>query len=216
MRSWDYRYCIVRLELCGNRASRRPTCSTNPSGNRENSCRSRANPKTPSTWPRPPTADNGDKSGFHGVELFEKVASMPWKTAQFGFHGVENRRIRLPWRGTFCDAERNDDSTCRMARLRPRRERKAGGKAVEKTRAEARSRGGGEGGKASTSTVSPKSPPRNLVVCDGRSNGSCTWCCMFVANVSCSEIPNFCKMHIRKFILPKNFNILFDLNFLFG
>ena len=29
--------------------------------------------------------------------------SLPWrgKTAQFGFHGVENRRIRLPWRGTF-------------------------------------------------------------------------------------------------------------------
>ncbi len=46
-------------------------------------------------------ADNGDKSGFHAVELFEKVASMPWKTAQFGFHGVENRRIRLPCRETF-------------------------------------------------------------------------------------------------------------------
>jgi hypothetical protein len=51
---------------------------------------------------------NGDKSGFHVVELFEKVASMPWKTAQFGFHAVENRRIRLPCRGTFCGAIRND------------------------------------------------------------------------------------------------------------
>jgi hypothetical protein len=23
--------------------------------------------------------DNGDKSGFHGVELFENLGSMPWK-----------------------------------------------------------------------------------------------------------------------------------------
>ena len=32
---------------------------------------------------------NGDKSGFHGVELFKKVASMPWKIAEFDFHAVE-------------------------------------------------------------------------------------------------------------------------------
>ena len=32
---------------------------------------------------------NGDKSGFHGVEVFGKVGSMPWK----------NRTIRVPWRG---------------------------------------------------------------------------------------------------------------------
>ena len=32
---------------------------------------------------------NGDKSGFHDVELFEKVGSMPWKNGEFDFHTVE-------------------------------------------------------------------------------------------------------------------------------
>jgi hypothetical protein len=33
--------------------------------------------------------NNGDKSGFHGVEVLEKVGSMPWKTGT----------IWVPWRG---------------------------------------------------------------------------------------------------------------------
>ena len=32
---------------------------------------------------------NGDKSGFHGVELFRNLTSMAWK----------NGTIRVPWRG---------------------------------------------------------------------------------------------------------------------
>ena len=32
---------------------------------------------------------NGDKSGFHGVELLQNLTSMPWK----------NGTIRVPWRG---------------------------------------------------------------------------------------------------------------------
>jgi hypothetical protein len=34
-------------------------------------------------------AGNGDKSEFHAMELFQKVASMPWK----------KRTIGVPWRG---------------------------------------------------------------------------------------------------------------------
>ena len=30
------------------------------------------------------------KTGFHGVELFRKLASMAWKNAENGFHGVED------------------------------------------------------------------------------------------------------------------------------
>ena len=30
------------------------------------------------------------KSGFHGVEVFQKLASMAWKNGEFGFHGVED------------------------------------------------------------------------------------------------------------------------------
>jgi hypothetical protein len=59
-----------------------------------------------------------------------KVGSMAWKisgiwvpchgkTAQFGFHGVEKRRIRVPWRGSprvgadDCRGRgENDDSPC--------------------------------------------------------------------------------------------------------
>ena len=29
------------------------------------------------------------KTGFHGMELFRKLASMPWKNAENGFHAVE-------------------------------------------------------------------------------------------------------------------------------
>ncbi|MBP5787148.1 MAG: hypothetical protein J6Y19_04980 [Kiritimatiellae bacterium] len=29
------------------------------------------------------------KNGFHGVELFPKLASMAWKNGENGFHGVE-------------------------------------------------------------------------------------------------------------------------------
>ena len=32
---------------------------------------------------------NGE-SGFHGVEVFRKVASMAWKNGENGFHGVED------------------------------------------------------------------------------------------------------------------------------
>ena len=32
---------------------------------------------------------NGE-SGFHGVEVFRKVASMAWKNGEIGFHGVED------------------------------------------------------------------------------------------------------------------------------
>ena len=38
--------------------------------------------------PHPP-GGNGDKSGFHGVENFRNLGSMPWK----------NGTIWLPWRG---------------------------------------------------------------------------------------------------------------------
>ena len=34
--------------------------------------------------------DNGDKSGFHGVEVLRKVDSMLWKTGEYDFHGVED------------------------------------------------------------------------------------------------------------------------------
>jgi hypothetical protein len=37
--------------------------------------------------------DNGDKSGFHGMELFEKVGSMLWK----------NGTIWVPWRGKIAN-----------------------------------------------------------------------------------------------------------------
>ena len=41
---------------------------------------------------------NGDKCGFHGVEVFPKVASMVWKNGENDFHGVEDfaeRRLSL-------------------------------------------------------------------------------------------------------------------------
>ena len=86
---------------------------------------------------------NGE-NGFHAVEDFlsddsqkkgrkatgTKVGSMPWnfsekwlpfhgKTLQVGFHGVENRRIRLPCRGTFPGVPENDDSPCGGRERRP-------------------------------------------------------------------------------------------------
>ena len=30
------------------------------------------------------------KTGFHGVEVFPKLASMVWKNGENGFHGVED------------------------------------------------------------------------------------------------------------------------------
>lgn len=43
---------------------------------------------------------NGDKSGFHGVEVLKKVGSMARKIGEFGFHGVElSDERRLPRRG---------------------------------------------------------------------------------------------------------------------
>ena len=43
---------------------------------------------------------NGDKSGFHGVEVLRKVGSMAWKIGEFDFHGVEPfadfARVLLP------------------------------------------------------------------------------------------------------------------------
>jgi hypothetical protein len=32
------------------------------------------------------------ETGFHAMELFPKLASMPWKTGESGFHAVENQR----------------------------------------------------------------------------------------------------------------------------
>ena len=64
------------------------------------------------------TVENRGETCFHCVEKCPKHASMVWKTGESGFHGVEKRRIRLPWHGTFCGARRNDDSHDPPSRFR--------------------------------------------------------------------------------------------------
>ncbi|MBQ9344849.1 MAG: hypothetical protein IJT88_06525 [Kiritimatiellae bacterium] len=44
------------------------------------------------------------KNGFHGVEVFRKLASMVWKNGENDFHGVEVfAERRLPLRGGEMD-----------------------------------------------------------------------------------------------------------------
>ncbi len=64
----------------------------------------------------PEGGERNDRESRTAYFFLSPPVSTPWKTR---FHSVENRRIRLPCRGTFPGVPENDDSPCRERERRP-------------------------------------------------------------------------------------------------